>query len=163
MLAYWLYRSRALTQPYSREDSSIWLQSRERNPARGITGHLHRDELFYVQYIEGPIGPFSDICQQIACDDRHCDIDTLLCGMTPVRRFSSWNMEFTDDALISFNTFQKLRGEVKSLSKSAGPDILQFMDAVSRSDLINHAIRERSLSDRSGSRSFVQSQPSIVP
>ena len=132
MFAYWLYRSRALVKPRSQADGLVYLQACKLNRALQVTGYLHRDSTHYVQYVEGPVASLKKLQRRIQRDGRHSDIETLLEGVTPKRRFPSWDMAFTDEEIASFAAFQNGRGQSKDLAHASAQDLLDFMDDTAR-------------------------------
>ena len=132
MFAYWLYRSRALVKPRSQADGLVYLQARTLNRALQVTGYLHRDDSHYVQYVEGPVASLKKLHQRIQRDGRHSDIETLLEGVTPKRRFPSWDMAFTDEEIASFAAFQRDRGQSTDLAHAPAQDLLAFMEDAAR-------------------------------
>ena len=132
MFAYWLYRSRALVKPRSPADGLVYLQARTLNGALQVTGYLHRDATHYVQYVEGPVAAFRKLRQRILCDGRHSDIETLLRGVAPRRRFPAWDMAFTDEEIASFAAFQRGRGQSTDIAHAPAQDLLAFMEDTAR-------------------------------
>ncbi|MBC7547707.1 MAG: BLUF domain-containing protein, partial [Polaromonas sp.] len=91
MLVRLLYASRALdTNPSS--ISTILAQSREYNPASGITGILCYGGGIFLQAIEGGRGAVSELYGHIQRDRRHKDVELLQYEEITERRFSGWTM-----------------------------------------------------------------------
>ena len=132
MLAYWLYRSRALVKPRSQADGLVYLQACKLNRALQVTGYLHRDSTHYVQYVEGPVASLRKLKQRIQRDGRRYDIETLQEGVTPRRRFLAWDMAFTNEEIASFAAFQHGRGQSKDLAHAPAQDLLAFMEDTAR-------------------------------
>jgi hypothetical protein len=91
MLVRLLYASRAVdTSPGAIE--SILSQSREHNPASGITGILCYGGGIFLQAIEGGRMQVSELFGHIQCDARHKDVVVLQFEEILERRFGGWSM-----------------------------------------------------------------------
>jgi hypothetical protein len=91
MLVRLLYASRALdTNPAA--ISTILAQSREYNPASGITGILCYGGGIFLQAIEGGRTAVSELYGHIQRDRRHKDVELLQYEEITERRFSGWTM-----------------------------------------------------------------------
>jgi Sensors of blue-light using FAD len=91
MLVRLLYASRALdTAPEAIE--KILAQSREYNPACGITGILCYGGGIFLQAIEGGRMAVNELYGHIQRDRRHNDVALLLYKEITERRFSGWTM-----------------------------------------------------------------------
>jgi hypothetical protein len=91
MLVRLLYTSRAVdTSPGAIE--SILSQSREHNPASGITGILCYGGGIFLQAIEGGRMQVSELFGHIQCDARHKDVVLLQFEEILERRFGGWSM-----------------------------------------------------------------------
>ena len=74
MLVRLLYASRAVV-PFSDEElGQVLRQSRESNPALGITGVLCYSEGIFMQVLEGGRGPVNEVYARIAADIYRHDI-----------------------------------------------------------------------------------------
>ena len=128
MLFFWLYISRAKVPPRSADDGLIYLQARKNNAAFNISGYLHRENGYYVQYVEGPKNALEQLKFIIRWDWRHDSIRTLAEGRISTRRFSEWDMAFSDEETSSFRVRQIEFGGETDIGKSSMDDILQFMN-----------------------------------
>ena len=91
MLVRLLYASRAVdTSPDAIE--SILSQSREHNPATGITGVLCYGGGVFLQAIEGGRAQVSELFGHIQKDARHKDVVLLQFEEIAERRFGGWSM-----------------------------------------------------------------------
>src|SRR3954471_15675089 len=91
MLVRLLYCSRAVDSgPAAIE--SILAQSREHNPASGITGILCYGGGIFLQAIEGGRTPVSALFGHIQRDGRHKDVVLLQFEEILERRFGGWSM-----------------------------------------------------------------------
>jgi Sensors of blue-light using FAD len=91
MLVRLLYASRAVdTKPEAIE--TILAQSRQFNPASGITGILCYGGGIFLQAIEGGRNAVSELYGHIQKDVRHKDVVLLHYEEISERRFSGWTM-----------------------------------------------------------------------
>jgi hypothetical protein len=91
MLVRLLYASRALdTSPGAIE--AILAQSRQYNPACGITGILCYGGGIFLQAIEGGRMPVNELYGHIQRDARHKDVALLHYEEISERRFGGWTM-----------------------------------------------------------------------
>ncbi|GAB1385872.1 BLUF domain-containing protein [Melaminivora sp.] len=91
MLVRLLYVSRAVdTSPSAIE--AILTQSRQHNPASGITGVLCYGGGIFLQAIEGGRKAVSELFGHIQCDKRHRDVELLAFEEISERRFGGWTM-----------------------------------------------------------------------
>jgi hypothetical protein len=91
MLVRLLYCSRAVdSSPAAIE--SILAQSRQHNPASGITGILCYGGGIFLQAIEGGRMQVSELFGTIQKDDRHKDVALLHYEEIFERRFGGWSM-----------------------------------------------------------------------
>jgi hypothetical protein len=91
MLVRLLYASRALdTSPAAIE--AILAQSRQYNPACGITGILCYGGGIFLQAIEGGRMPVNELYGHIQRDARHKDVALLHFEEISERRFGGWTM-----------------------------------------------------------------------
>ena len=91
MLVRLLYVSRAVdTTPAAIE--AILTQSRQHNPASGITGVLCYGGGIFLQAIEGGRSAVSELYGHIQRDARHKDVELLAFEEITERRFGGWTM-----------------------------------------------------------------------
>ena len=91
MLVRLLYVSRAVdTSPAAIE--AILTQSRQHNPATGITGVLCYGGGIFLQAIEGGRSTVSELYGHIQRDARHKDVELLAFEEITERRFGGWTM-----------------------------------------------------------------------
>jgi hypothetical protein len=91
MLVRLLYASRALDAgPDAIE--SILAQSREFNPANGITGVLCYGSGVFLQCLEGGRTEVNELYRRIVGDARHRDVTLLQYEEILERRFGGWSM-----------------------------------------------------------------------
>jgi hypothetical protein len=91
MLVRLLYASRALDDS-AEVIESILAQSRQHNPAHGITGILCHGGGVYLQALEGGRQAVSHLYGRIQRDARHKDVVLLHYEEITERRFGGWTM-----------------------------------------------------------------------
>ncbi len=92
MLVRLMYASRAAAALSDADLALILKQSREHNPAEGITGLLCHTEGVFVQVLEGGRGPVIARYKRIVEDPRHCDVILLAYEEIIERAFPGWVM-----------------------------------------------------------------------
>jgi Sensors of blue-light using FAD len=92
MLVRLLYVSRAAEPSASEATESILGQSRQHNPALGITGILCYGGGIFLQAIEGGRNAVSELYGHIQRDRRHKDVVLLHYQEISERRFGGWTM-----------------------------------------------------------------------
>ena len=106
MLVRLLYASRAVdTSPGAIE--SILSQSREHNPASGITGILCYGGGIFLQAIEGGRAQVSELFGHIQRDARHKDVVLLQFEEILERRFGGWSMGQVNLTKLNHSTLLK--------------------------------------------------------
>lgn len=66
------------------------------NAREGLTGFLHWDQDYFLQYIEGPSQALQRRVVKIFEDRRHHDLQVLAEGETEARLFPDWDMGLLD-------------------------------------------------------------------
>ncbi len=127
MLSYWLYISTVGIHPNSAEEALIFRIAKERNRDLGVTGYLHRENGYFVQYIEGSEDVLEKIKNMIRADWRHSNVRDLETGVTLTRRFDGWDMVFSNEETNAFRDWQSSRGSIPDISSAPAADILGFM------------------------------------
>lgn len=92
MLVRLLYVSRLADPSKPEAIDGILAQSREHNPALGITGILCYGGGIFLQAIEGGRGSVSELYNHICKDKRHKDVVLLDFEEITERRFGGWTM-----------------------------------------------------------------------
>ncbi|MGH1414769.1 MAG: BLUF domain-containing protein [Pelagimonas sp.] len=75
---------------------SILLSALDVNPRLGLTGFLHRERQFFLQYLEGDEQKIDILMEKIWCDKRHKDIHILARGPLKGRLLPDWSMGFVN-------------------------------------------------------------------
>jgi hypothetical protein len=92
MLVRLLYASRSVNPGSSDLTESILAQSRNHNPAMGITGILCYGGGIFLQALEGGRTQISELYGHIQKDARHKDVVLLHYEEISERRFAGWTM-----------------------------------------------------------------------
>lgn len=104
--------------------SAVRKVSRERNPARDITGILLFDKGRFLQVLEGEQDAIEMLMSEIERDPRHHNIKYLFREPIKRRSFSQWNMETLDlsaeDGMTEDILFKIRDAYSKNFSASAG-------------------------------------------
>ena len=106
MLVRLLYASRAL-DPNPEVIEDILAQSRQFNPAGGITGILCYGGGIFLQALEGGRTAVSDLYGHIQKDPRHKDVVLLHYEEITERRFGGWTMGKVNIAKINHSILLK--------------------------------------------------------
>lgn len=92
MLVRLLYASRAVQALSEADLSTILKQSREHNPAEGLTGLLCYSDGVFMQVLEGGRDAVNARYKHIVSDTRHRDVILLSYEEVPERQFAGWSM-----------------------------------------------------------------------
>ena len=92
MLVRLLYASRAVEAVTPELMHSILRQSRQHNPAHGITGVLCCSGDIFMQVLEGGRPAVNRLYTRIVADPRHRDVELLAYESIVERRFAGWSM-----------------------------------------------------------------------
>ncbi|MFN9678803.1 MAG: BLUF domain-containing protein, partial [Betaproteobacteria bacterium] len=92
MLVRLLYASRLADGAGAEVVEAIVSQSRENNPANGITGVLCYAGDVFMQVLEGGRAPVNALYNRIARDERHRQVMLLHYEEITERRFGGWTM-----------------------------------------------------------------------
>mgnify|MGYP001571530196 CR=1 FL=1 len=86
-----IYASRP-TKNYQGDADGIAAKATAKNEEAGITGILIHDDVFFLQWIEGPRGAINRLYKALMGDDRHTDLEILDYRAIHVRHFPQWDM-----------------------------------------------------------------------
>ena len=92
MLVRLLYASRAASPMTEPELATILRQSRDHNPAEGITGLLCYTDGIFMQVLEGGRNAINARYKQIIGDPRHHEVILLSYEEIGERQFAGWSM-----------------------------------------------------------------------
>jgi hypothetical protein len=92
MLVRLLYASRAVSPMSEAQLSAIVKQSRQHNPAEGITGLLCYTEGIFIQVLEGGRNAVNARYKTIIDDPRHREVVLLSYEEVGERQFAGWSM-----------------------------------------------------------------------
>ncbi len=82
----------AETRTVSEELGRILSAGLKNNPPRGLTGVLAVDGDRFIQVLEGPRQEVSATFRRIAADQRHQDVELVMCTEVEQRCFSDWSV-----------------------------------------------------------------------
>ncbi len=128
-LSYTIYQSTALLPPLSVEHNRILAACKKHNSKNKVTGFLHREGDFFLQYLEGPLLAVEDTMQRIGKDSRHKDVEILDTGPLDHRRFPDWQMGFVDGNQLSLHSLLEAEPGKLNLKAEDPFDIVIFMAA----------------------------------
>lgn len=92
MLVRLLYASRTRDPIKPEQADDIVRDSRDHNPAHGITGILCYSERLFIQVLEGGREEVNALYARIVSDPRHYDVMLLDYAEITERRFTEWSM-----------------------------------------------------------------------
>ena len=92
MLVRLLYASRAAEPVTADLLHTILRQSRQHNPAQGITGLLCCSGNVFLQVLEGGRSAVNRLYARLVADPRHRDVELLAYESIVERRFAGWSM-----------------------------------------------------------------------
>jgi len=101
MLVRLLYASRAAAPLTSEIVDGILRQSREHNPALGITGMLCYSDDLFLQVLEGGRDEVCELYNTIVRDTRHEQVRILCYEEIGERRFGGWTMGHVNIAKVN--------------------------------------------------------------
>ena len=108
-----VYTSTALV-PFDDEHlTELATRAAQRNEQLGVTGYLSFENNRFIQYIEGPHGPVTDLMASILRDPRHTVLHTLYDDQLQARRFPTWQMRWLRRS--SFVAIEQLLADFISL------------------------------------------------
>jgi len=140
MLVRLLYASRAVdTSPEAIE--AILLQSRQHNPACGITGILCYGGGIFLQAIEGGRMAVSELYGHIQKDPRHKDVMLLHYEEITERRFGGWTMGQVNMSRINTSILLKYaeKPELNPYSVSGKVSLALLEELMATACIIGHA------------------------
>ena len=140
MLVRLLYASRAI-DPSPEAIDAILSQSRQYNPASGITGILCYGGGIFLQAIEGGRMPVSALYGHIQCDKRHKDVVLLHYEEIAERRFGGWTMGQVNMSKINTSILLKYaeRPELDPYSVSGTVSLALLEELMATANIIGRA------------------------
>ncbi|RVT85989.1 BLUF domain-containing protein [Inhella crocodyli] len=92
MLVRLIYASRVGAQFGEGDLATVLRQSRQHNPANGITGLLCHADGVFIQVLEGGRDAVNALYNRVVSDPRHRDVTLLAYEEVAERRFAGWTM-----------------------------------------------------------------------
>ncbi|MFK7751561.1 MAG: BLUF domain-containing protein [Sedimentitalea sp.] len=134
---YIIYQSRALIPQGSDEHRVIMSQCQTHNRDSGLTGFLHREGDFFVQYIEGPKEKLDQTIARIRKDPRHTDLIILDEQPLDSRKLPDWQMGFVKKDQFRLKDLIEMDDEGLDLKFTEPFDLVVFM--VANADMLRAA------------------------
>jgi hypothetical protein len=128
-LEYIIYQSMALIPDDPRGHDAILQACRINNAGNGVTGFLHREGDFFIQYLEGSRDALNRTMRKISADTRHKDILMLDTGPLQERRLPDWQMGFVDGTQMSLHDLMEAGPRGLDLKAEDPFDLVVFMTA----------------------------------
>ena len=126
MYSYCIYRSRSQVAATSAACAAIYLSAREANAALGVTGYLHHEDGFFVQFVEGSETAICLLLDTIENDLRHTGMSVLDRGQAAERYFPGWDMAFSHKETRAFETWARQNGCHTQIATAPARQILDF-------------------------------------
>jgi hypothetical protein len=92
MLVRLIYASRVGETFGDADLATVLRQSRQHNPANGITGLLCHADGVFIQVLEGGRDAVNTLYNRVVADPRHRDVTLLAYTEVAERRFAGWTM-----------------------------------------------------------------------
>lgn len=127
-----LYVSEALVGPDSPEEADVFLSAVLRNARLGLTGHLHREGRYFVQYLEGPDETVDRMMAAIRVDPRHRNVEVRGSHSIRQRRFADWCMVLTPRTRTSYANWAKRNGVPESLESAPAARLIAYFRFLDR-------------------------------
>ena len=139
MLVRCLYASRAAGNLTDDILDDILQQSRQNNPANGITGMLCFTNDMFVQVLEGGRAQVSRLFGAIERDDRHIDVQLLSYGEIIERRFGAWTMGQVNMASVNPSLLLKYleKAELDPFNCSGEATLAVLLEIAASGSIIN--------------------------
>jgi hypothetical protein len=134
-MKYVLYVSEALVAADSPEEGDIFMSAILNNARAGITGQLHREGRYFVQYIKGQDAAVDRLMGRIRADPRHQALEVRGSHRIRKRRFADWRMVLTSRDRTTFARWAKISGMPESLESAPSARIIAFFRFVDRERL----------------------------
>lgn len=127
-----LYVSEALVGPDSPEETDVFLSAVLKNARLGITGHLHREGPYFVQYVEGVAETVDGLMSAIRTDARHTRLEVRGSHAIRRRRFGDWCAVLSPRTRTSFARWAKVNGVPESLGTAPAARIIAYFRYLDR-------------------------------
>ena len=132
------------TQPFSSQDLRDLLQSAiSKNRENGVTGYLHYETGYFMQYIEGEVDALYETMERVALDNRHTIFYRAEDEDLQERRFPDWYMrwEDRDDATDLGTAISELTRTLKPFERLYTNDELDRAFAMYKQIAYDHVLR----------------------
>lgn len=141
MLVRLIYASRAADPHAVEATEGILAQSREHNPASGITGILCYGGGVFLQALEGGRGPVNELYGHILRDARHKDVVLLNYSEITERSFGGWTMGLVNLAKLNASIVLKYseRPELDPYAISGGVALALLQEMMATASIMGRA------------------------
>lgn len=129
VLKYLLYKSKALIDETSPEHNAILRSCQSNNGASGVSGFLHREDGFFLQYLEGPDDALDQTFDRITKDSRHTDVETIATAPLAKQHLPDWQMGFVAGDQLSLRDLLDVSEGELHLTTIDPMDLVFFMVA----------------------------------
>mgnify|MGYP001047653394 CR=1 FL=1 len=100
-MKYVIYCSRSLVPHNSEIHNEILRVSQKNNAADRLTGFLHREGDYFLQYLEGPKEKLFETVARIGRDPRHTDFQILKSDWCQRILLPNWSMGYVNSGLLN--------------------------------------------------------------
>lgn len=122
-----IYQSRALIPNDPAQHNAILQACNMRNQQDGVTGFLHREADWFLQYLEGPSAALDAAMARISADPRHTGVQVLYRDQIAERRFPEWQMGFVVDDQMALADLLDTGGDDLALQVDDPFDLVVFL------------------------------------
>jgi hypothetical protein len=128
-----IYMSRAVGVFETRAIQLLSAEAASKNAKINATGLLIKVGNYFLQVLEGPVGPITDLIKKIALDPRHSQLRILYREMDQHRVFSQWAMaclDLNEEYTVDVQEFRELRERVYQILSSKSPTKDSMMEVI---------------------------------
>ena len=132
------------TQPFTPQDLRELLEvAISKNRESGVTGYLHYESGFFLQYIEGDADPLAETMERISADNRHTIFYRAEDEDVQERRFPDWYMRWEDrDDATDFGTaISELTRTLRPFERLYTNDDLESAFSIYKQIAYDHVLR----------------------
>lgn len=110
-----------------------FLDARQQARTRGVTGVMHHESGYWIQYVEGTAAAVEAFIAGTRDGWRHRSAVQRVCATAPTRRFDTFSMPVLHHRLTPFSDYQSNRGRTATTFLSApSRDIVGYLLLVAR-------------------------------
>ncbi len=109
------------------EHDKILQSALKTNPVLNLTGFLHREGPYFLQYLEGDVSKIDHLMDLIGRDPRHKDIQVLSRGALEGRLLPDWSMGFVVGNQLALRDMLKRSENGLQISSHNPMELIQFL------------------------------------